>query len=151
MSDKQKVCVFVITFVVSKIICVSLVYSLVFVLCVQGLIKGVQEQFPDAEHRFCVRHLYQNIHQIHKGETVRQQLWACAKSTTVATFEKNMAKLAEDNPGAHAFVEEMAPNTWCRAFFSEFPKCDILLNNTCEVFNRYCLALFLLMHALLCS
>jgi hypothetical protein len=50
-----------------------------------------------------------------------------------------MAKFAEDNPGAHAFVEEMAPNTWCRAFFSDFPKCDILLNNTCEVFNRYSL------------
>ncbi|KAM0822870.1 hypothetical protein ACQ4PT_071234 [Festuca glaucescens] len=47
-----------------------------------------------------------------------------------------MAKLAADNPGAHAFVEEMAPNTWCRTFFSDFPKCDILLNNTCEVFNR---------------
>jgi hypothetical protein len=103
----------------------------------KGLIKGVQEQFPDAEHRFCVRHLYQNIHQVHKGETVRQQLWACAKSTTVAAFESNMAKFAIDNPGAHAFVEEMAPNTWCRAFFSDFSKCDILLNNTCEVFNRY--------------
>ena len=82
----------------------------------KGLIKGVQEQFPDAEHRFCVRHLYQNIQQVHKGETVRQQVWACAKSTTVEAYDRNMAKLKEDKPGAHAFVEEMAPNTRCRAF-----------------------------------
>ena len=95
----------------------------------------MQEQFLDAEHRFCVRHLYQNIHQIHKGETVKQQLWACAKSTTVTTFDRNMDKLKGDNSRAHAFVEEMAPNSWCRAFFSDFPKCDILLNNTCEAFN----------------
>jgi hypothetical protein len=73
--------------------------------------------------------------QVHKGKTVRQQLWACAKSTTVASFESNIAKFAVDNPGAHAFVEET--NTWCRAFFSDFSKCDILLNNTCEVSNRY--------------
>ena len=73
----------------------------------------MQEQFPDAEHRFCVRHLYQNIQQVHKGETVRQQVWACAKSTTVQAWDRNMAKLKEDNPGAHAFVDEMAPNTWC--------------------------------------
>ena len=33
----------------------------------------------------------------------------------------------------------MAPNTWVRVFFSEYPKCDILLNNTCEVFNKYIL------------
>lgn len=33
----------------------------------------------------------------------------------------------------------MPPNTWVRAFFSEFPKCDVLLNNSCEVFNKYIL------------
>jgi len=26
-----------------------------------------------------------------------------------------------------------------RAFFSEYPKCDILLNNSCKVFNKYIL------------
>ena len=26
-----------------------------------------------------------------------------------------------------------------RVFFSEYPKCDILLNNSCEVFNKYIL------------
>jgi hypothetical protein len=31
----------------------------------------------------------------------------------------------------------MAPNTWVRAYFAEFPKFDILLNNSYEVFNKY--------------
>ena len=36
-------------------------------------------------------------------------------------------------------VRTDAPNTWVRAFFSEFPKCDLLLNNSCEVFKKYIL------------
>jgi hypothetical protein len=38
---------------------------------------------------------------------------------------------------AYDWVEELVPNTWIKAFFGEFPKCDMLLNNHCEVFNRY--------------
>ena len=33
----------------------------------------------------------------------------------------------------------MPPNTWVDAFFSEYLKCDLLLKNTCEVFNKYIL------------
>ena len=40
---------------------------------------------------------------------------------------------------AYERLEKWAPNTWVRAFFSEYPKCDILLNNNCEVFNKYTL------------
>ena len=40
---------------------------------------------------------------------------------------------------AHDWLEELPPTTWVRAFQSEFPKCDILLNNNCEVFNKYIL------------
>lgn len=73
---------------------------------------------------------------MHKGETIRQQVWACAKSTTPTMFELNMEKLKQDNPESYAWLEDKAPNQWSRAFFRELPKCDILLNNTCEVFNR---------------
>lgn len=37
---------------------------------------------------------------------------------------------------AYEWLEELAPNTWVRAFFSDFPKCNILLNNNCEVFKK---------------
>jgi transposase-like protein len=42
----------------------------------KGLIPAVQEVFPDLEHRFCVRHLYQNFSGIFKGENIKNQLWA---------------------------------------------------------------------------
>jgi hypothetical protein len=34
---------------------------------------------------------------------------------------------------------EDGPSYMGKGFFSEFPKCDILLNNNCEVFNKYIL------------
>jgi hypothetical protein len=37
------------------------------------------------------------------------------------------------------WVEELQPNTWIKAFFNDFPKCDMLLNNHSEVFNSYIL------------
>jgi hypothetical protein len=36
-------------------------------------------------------------------------------------------------------VEELQPNTWIKAFFNDFLKCDMLLNNHSEVFNSYIL------------
>jgi hypothetical protein len=35
-----------------------------------------------------------------------------------------------------AFLDAVDPRQWCKASFEELPKCDILLNNICEVFNK---------------
>lgn len=40
----------------------------------KGLIRAVNEAFPDSEHRFFVRHLYQNMNQLYKGEVVKNHL-----------------------------------------------------------------------------
>lgn len=50
-----------------------------------------------------------------------------------------MEKIKVLNQKAFEWLEKMPPNTWVRAFFSTFSKCDILLNNSCEVFNKYIL------------
>ena len=47
-----------------------------------------------------------------------------------------MEKLIVDSEEAWAWAEELQPNTCIKAFFSDFPKCDMSLNNHSEVFNR---------------
>ncbi|CAD6217990.1 unnamed protein product [Miscanthus lutarioriparius] len=74
-----------------------------------------------------------------KGENLKNQLWACARVSTITWWNQEMEKMKVLNKDAYAWLEKMPPNTWVRAFFSEYPKCDILLNNTCEVFNKYIL------------
>lgn len=107
-------------------------------LCVlQGLIAAVAKVWPDAEHRFCVRHMYQNFHKLHKGEQLKNNLWAIARATNNPTYKKAMEKMKADSVPAYEWVEKWPPRTWIKAFFNPFPKCDILLNNMSEVFNRY--------------
>jgi hypothetical protein len=50
-----------------------------------------------------------------------------------------MGKMKTLNEDAYNWLQRMPANTWVRAYFSEFPKSDILLNNSCEVFNKYIL------------
>ena len=50
-----------------------------------------------------------------------------------------MDKLRVLDEKAYKWVEKMPPNTWSRSFFSTYSKCDILLNNSCEVFNKFIL------------
>ena len=103
----------------------------------QGLINAVQKVFPDAEHRFCVRHLHQNFQKAgHKGEVLKNDMWAIARSPNIFKYQQNMDKLKTDSVAAFEWIEELVPSTWIKAFFSDFPKCDMFLNNHCEVFNR---------------
>jgi len=83
--------------------------------------------------------MYSNFQQHFKGENLKKQLWACARSSTVVQWTKNMDKLRVLDEKAYKWVEKMPPNTWSRSFFSTYSKCDILLNNSCEVFNKFIL------------
>ena len=105
----------------------------------QGLIKAVRDLFSGSEHRFCARHMWQNFAKNFKGDVLKNQLWRCARSTTVAQWRENMDIMLVLNKDAHDWLEELDPKTWVRAFQQTFPKCDVLLNNNCEVFNKYIL------------
>jgi hypothetical protein len=56
-------------------------------------------------------------------------LWDIARSTNIQKWQHHLDKMKVASQQAYDWVEELVPNTWIKAFFSEFPKCDILLNN----------------------
>ena len=67
---------------------------------------------------------------------MKNQLWKIARSNTVQLYEKGMEEMEPLNADAPKWLHELEPNIWVKAFQSDLPKCDILLNNICEVFNR---------------
>jgi len=68
----------------------------------KGLIPAVEEIFPESEHRFCVRHLYSNFKDAgFKGEILKNQLWTCARASTVTKWEYHICKMKELNVDAH--------------------------------------------------
>ncbi|KAK8940462.1 hypothetical protein KSP39_PZI010501 [Platanthera zijinensis] len=102
----------------------------------KGLIRAVEELLPNAEHRFCLRHMYSNFKQLHKGLQLKTLLWKAASSTRVVDFNREMKKLKEFNNAAYEWVRARDPKNWARSHFSTWPKCDMLLNNLCESFNN---------------
>jgi hypothetical protein len=73
----------------------------------QGLIKIVHIVFPEAKHRHCVRHIYQNFHKKHKGEILKNDLWSIARSTNIPSWQKHMEKLHVNSASAFDWVEEL--------------------------------------------
>ncbi|XP_022041722.1 uncharacterized protein LOC110944369 [Helianthus annuus] len=101
----------------------------------KGLIPAVSKVFPRCEHRFCLRHIHENMKPRWKGELYKNLLWNCAAATTIQAFEKGMNTIKDEDKALHDWLKEIPAKNWCRAYFSGLAKCDILLNNICEVFN----------------
>ncbi|GJS41663.1 mutator type transposase [Tanacetum coccineum] len=77
-----------------------------------GLIQAIASVFPSAEHTYCVRHIHENMKSQFKGGVYKEMLWNATKATSIPAEQ------------------------WSRAYFSGRAKCDLLLNNIYEVFNR---------------
>ena len=67
--------------------------NLTTVVPMQGLINALTTVVPNAEHKFCVMHLYRNMYKDHKGVGSRTLLWLAARSTTEFMFKKHMSEL----------------------------------------------------------
>ncbi|GJX45542.1 hypothetical protein Tco_0262218 [Tanacetum coccineum] len=68
---------------------------------------AIASVFPSAEHGYCVRHIHENMKSQFKGGVYKEMLWNAAKATSKGEFKKKMGRA----------------------------KCDLLINNICEVFN----------------
>ncbi|XP_076923853.1 uncharacterized protein LOC143586125 [Bidens hawaiensis] len=100
-----------------------------------GLIQAVERVFPTAEHRFCVRHITENIKHIFKGKIYTDAIWKLAACTTNAHYEREMDNLKRLNKKAHLWVSKIPPEYWSRSHFIGRAPSDVFTNNMCEVFN----------------
>jgi len=105
---------------------------------VQGLVSSLELAALDAEHRICFRHLYANYRDVgHKGLALKDKLWIAAAGE--AKWTREMKELKSISPDAYEYLSKIDPSTWSRAWFSTFPKCDLIVNNLSECFNSWIL------------
>ncbi|GJZ68742.1 mutator type transposase [Tanacetum coccineum] len=100
-----------------------------------GIIPATKTVYPSAEHRYCLRHIHENIKQGWCGQAYKDLLWRAASATNVRDFEKCMLELKTMNTKAHEWLNKIPAEHWARSYFSGRAKSDLLLNNICEVFN----------------
>ncbi|KAK4397176.1 hypothetical protein Sango_1554200 [Sesamum angolense] len=112
----------------------------------KGLIEALKDLVPDSEHRFCLRHMYENFKMKFKSQELKEFFWKAASTANKSDFERYMQKINELDPKKKVDVETASEwlrkinlEHWARAFFPLQSKCDILVNNICESFNNYIL------------
>ncbi|KAH7866355.1 hypothetical protein Vadar_019290 [Vaccinium darrowii] len=80
----------------------------------KGLIDSVSTLFPNASHRFCVRHLYNNFKGEFKGLVMKDILWKAAKATIMPHFTTAMEEMKAVNKKAYEWLCERPPVNWSK-------------------------------------
>ena len=101
----------------------------------QGLIPIIETLFPTVEHRFCVKHIYNNFKVDHKGLELKDALWRCAAATTVKEFKRCMQYIKDLDEKAYEYLANIASAQWIRSHFTLRALIDCLVNNLSESFN----------------
>ena len=104
-------------------------------IILQGLIPAIEMLFPIVEHRYCVKHIYNNFKVNHKGLELKDALWSCAGATTIKKFEKRMQELKDLDPKAWEYLADINPAQWSKSHFTCRALSDCLANNLSESFN----------------
>ncbi|KAF7835621.1 Glycoside hydrolase, family 47 [Senna tora] len=103
----------------------------------KGLVEVFGELYPTVDHRYCMRHMYANFKQKHKGKELRDAMWECAFATTPRMFEAKMEKVKKLSMDAYEDLSKVNPKLWSWSHYCTRALCDDLTNNVCESFNSY--------------
>ena len=102
----------------------------------KGLENAVDDVFPEAEHRECMRHLYANFLKKYCGPIFTDHLYPDARSYTENGFRYHMHEIFNTPPEAIEWLEKNHSKLWYRSGFGEKSKCDYLTNNVSESLNN---------------
>ncbi|GJT92420.1 mutator type transposase [Tanacetum coccineum] len=58
----------------------------------KGLIQAIASVFRCTEHRYCVRHIHENMKSQFKGGVYKEMLWNAANATSEGEFKKKMGR-----------------------------------------------------------
>ncbi|XP_065871882.1 uncharacterized protein [Euphorbia lathyris] len=103
----------------------------------KGLLPAVAKLLPDAEHRWCARHIHANWSKRWGSGELSKWFWACSWSTYPEEFTDNLNTLRSIAKEAAEHLVSYPPQRWCRAYFSGRSKDMIVTNNHVESFNAW--------------
>ncbi|KAL0429276.1 UNVERIFIED_CONTAM: hypothetical protein Sradi_0553600 [Sesamum radiatum] len=90
----------------------------------KGLLEAVSSLAPNAEHRFCLRHMYNNFKAKFKGQQLKKLFWKAASTYNVKQHLRVMKEIERVSPKvgsvqtAFEWLSEVPVHHWARCFFS---------------------------------
>ncbi|XP_076956193.1 uncharacterized protein LOC143631263 [Bidens hawaiensis] len=97
----------------------------VFVAVKAGLIPALQNVFPRAEHRFCIRHIHENMKKQWRGDVFKNMFFKAAGATSIPYYLKAMGEIKEVDATLYDWVNQIPAKSWSKAYYSGRAKCDI--------------------------
>ncbi|GJV15019.1 transposase, MuDR [Tanacetum coccineum] len=85
----------------------------------KGIIPALVETFPAAKHRYCMKHIYDNMKLQWRGKLFKELLWRCATATIVSHFNTVMKKVKNVNKEVYDWLKDIPPQHWARSHFSD--------------------------------
>ncbi|KAK4397703.1 hypothetical protein Sango_1245800 [Sesamum angolense] len=101
----------------------------------KGLIEAVTQLAPRAEHRFCLRHMYNNFKGKFKGQELKNLFWKAASTYNVKEHLRIMKEIEKvdkkrgQEQTAIEWLAEIPSHHWARCFFPVKTHCDVVVNN----------------------
>ncbi|KAG8364372.1 hypothetical protein BUALT_Bualt19G0122000 [Buddleja alternifolia] len=111
----------------------------------KGLVEAIHSLAPSSEHRFCLKHMYNNFKVKYKGQDLKKLFWKAASTYSVKQHLRIMKEIERlspkrgNNQTAYEWMCKISSHHWARCFFPNRTKCDALVNNISESFNSYIL------------
>ena len=105
----------------------------------QGLSDVFKDKLPNANNRYCVKHLYGNVTSKFKGKRLKDIVWKAAYANILREFDNWMKKIEKLKVDAYNYLNYLDPRCWSRSHFNPEVKCDVLVNNLNESQNLYIL------------
>nr|XP_040251378.1 uncharacterized protein LOC120968558 [Aegilops tauschii subsp. strangulata] len=103
----------------------------------KGLLKAINEVFPDSPQRYCLRHIYANFQSAgFRGAELKKLVDQASYSFTKHGHELAMAELKAECEDAWKWLTKIPKETWCRSAMDYNCKTDLVVNNLSEVFNK---------------
>lgn len=92
----------------------------------KGLINAVEDVFPDAEHGYCLRHLYQNFFNRFKtlaqsspeDFSIKNEFYRTANALDDNSYQNCMNCLDKEIPGARDYLESIGKQHWAAVSFA---------------------------------
>ncbi|XP_022007179.1 uncharacterized protein LOC110906338 [Helianthus annuus] len=78
----------------------------------KGILPTITKFFPCAEHRYCLRHIHENMKLQFKGNQYKDKLWNCATVTTIPEFATAIDELKFENIKKEATFYRVQWNGW---------------------------------------
>ncbi|KAL6337106.1 hypothetical protein AAG906_036420 [Vitis piasezkii] len=72
-----------------------------------GLVETFKDLMPNAEHRFCVRHLHANFKKDFPGKVLKDAMWSAARATTKNSFDFHMDELKKLDVKAYEWLVKL--------------------------------------------